>query len=92
MLRKVIKPVKNDQEIRVPLGEKYFFILLTKNINAENVKKLEKLCNQIDWDNSKFVFLPSEYVHSITFYKKRWLSSKNTKKKSPVQTPNATTH
>ena len=72
-----IKPVKEKRSIKVPLGKKYFTVIKTTNLYSGDIEKLEELCNKIDWDNAKFVFLPSEFIESIKFYKKKWLRKNN---------------
>ena len=59
-------------KIKIPIGKHGFMLILTKNLYNENFEKMKKIIETINWDNSKFVMFPSEFIHSVKYVKRRW--------------------
>ena len=58
-------------KVKIPVGKDGFMLILTKNLYNENFEKVKTILEGIDWDNTKFVIFPSEFIHKIKYIKRR---------------------
>ena len=53
------------------LGQGYLYIIHTRDIyTEEELKKFQECMEAIDWDNGKWLLVPSEYVSKIQIVKR----------------------